>query len=182
MKVSEFIKQYNDLKNGELKENLVACRVVTKYVPYTEKMAICNKVANLTTHKKIKFNDIEKEIISFDSPNRYLLFQTQLIKAYTDLEFDDDATVAVKEFEELDKFGLNDLIIAAIPEREYVNFNTILNMYLDDISMNENNLIQYIDGKLDSMKIVIDTLSDGIMSVMDNPEVKAFINSLSEDK
>ena len=104
------------------------------------------------------------------------MFQIWLIQTYTDIQFS-DGEAGVKEFELLDSLSLNDLIISNIPEREYKNFEVILNMKVDDASINENNFIQYIDTKIDAIHLFFDTFGDSITEVLKDPKVLEAITS-----
>lgn len=181
MKVQEFVDKYIAFTNESLKEKYIKDNVKDEYVPYTMKVHICENIAKFTTRKKVNNGEKEKEIFYLDSANRYLLFQMRLIETYTDIKFSDGID-AIKEFELLDKYGINDLIIANIPEREYVNFKTILDMKIDDASVNENNFIQYIDTKIDAIKLALDAFDDSFVNMLNDPKILETIKSVENSK
>lgn len=180
MKVKEFVEKYNSFSNDTLKDKFIKESINKDYVPYIEKMSICQRIVNATTKKTISIGKNEKEIFYMDSANRYLIFQIQLIQAYTDIVFS-DGEEGIKEFELIDQYGINDIIINSIPEREYINFKAILDMKVDDSTFNENNFIQYIDTKIDALRLVIDTMGDSLLDLMKNPEVMEAIQSLENN-
>lgn len=180
MKVKEFVEKYNSFSNDTLKDKFIKESINKDYVPYIEKMSICQRIVNATTKKTISIGKNEKEIFYMDSANRYLIFQIQLIQAYTDIVFS-DGEEGIKEFELIDQYGINDIIINSIPEREYINFKAILDMKVDDSTFNENNFIQYIDTKIDALRLVIDTMGDSLLDLMKNPEVMEAIQSLESN-
>lgn len=180
MKVKEFVEKYNSFSNDTLKDKFIKESINKDYVPYIEKMSICQRIVNATTKKTISIGKNEKEIFYMDSANRYLIFQIQLIQAYTDIVFS-DGEEGIKEFELIDQYGINDIIINSIPEREYINFKAILDMKVDDSTFNENNFIQYIDTKIDALRLVIDTMGDSLLDLMKNPEVIEAIQSLENN-
>lgn len=180
MKVKEFVEKYNSFSNDTLKDKFIKESINKDYVPYVEKMSICQRIVNATTKKTISIGKNEKEIFYMDSANRYLIFQIQLIQAYTDIVFS-DGEEGIKEFELIDQYGINDIIINSIPEREYINFKAILDMKVDDSTFNENNFIQYIDTKIDALRLVIDTMGDSLLDLMKNPEVMEAIQSLENN-
>lgn len=180
MKIKEFVEKYNGFNNDTLKDKFVKEIVKDEYIPYTKKVTICESIVKNTTKRVVSDGKKDKEIFYLDSANRYLLFQMKLIQFYTDLEFSEGVD-AIKEFELLDQYGLNDLIIAEIPEREYTNFKVILDMKTDDASVNENNFIQYIDTKLDAIRFVFDEVGDSILNIINSPELLEAIKSAENE-
>lgn len=180
MKIKEFVEKYNGFNNDTLKDKFVKEIVKDEYIPYTKKVTICESIVKNTTKRVVSDGKKDKEIFYLDSANRYLLFQMKLIQFYTDLEFSEGID-AIKEFELLDQYGLNDLIIAEIPEREYTNFKVILDMKTDDASINENNFIQYIDTKLDAVRLVFDEFGDSILNIINSPELLEAIKSAENE-
>lgn len=180
MKIKEFVEKYNGFNNDTLKDKFVKEIVKDEYIPYTKKVTVCESIVKNTTKRVVSDGKKDKEIFYLDSANRYLLFQMKLIQFYTDLEFSEGVD-AIKEFELLDQYGLNDLIIAEIPEREYTNFKVILDMKTDDASVNENNFIQYIDTKLDAVRLVFDEFSDSILNIINSPELLEAIKSAENE-
>jgi hypothetical protein len=180
MKIKEFVEKYNGFNNDTLKDKFVKEIVKDEYIPYTKKVTICESIVKNTTKRVVSDGKKDKEIFYLDSANRYLLFQMKLIQFYTDLEFSEGVD-AIKEFELLDQYGLNDLIIAEIPEREYTNFKVILDMKTDDASVNENNFIQYIDTKLDAVRLVFDEFGDSILNIINSPELLEAIKSAENE-
>ena len=180
MKIKEFVDKYNSFANETLKEKYVKENIKNEYVPYTKKSTICENITKATTTKKVSYGDNTKHIFYSDSANRYVLFHMEIIKLYTDLEFSEGID-AIKEFELLDEYGLNDLIISFIPEREYTNFKIILDMKVEDASINENNFIQYIDTKIDAIKLLLDNFNDVFVNMID-PKVLETIKSVENSK
>lgn len=180
MKIKEFVEKYNGFNNDTLKDKFVKEIVKDEYIPYTKKVTVCESIVKNTTKRVVSDGKKDKEIFYLDSANRYLLFQMKLIQFYTDLEFSEGVD-AIKEFELLDQYGLNDLIIAEIPEREYTNFKVILDMKTDDASVNENNFIQYIDTKLDAIRFVFDEVGDSILNIINSPELLEAIKSAENE-
>lgn len=180
MKIQEFIDKYNAFSNEVLKDTYIKEVVKDIYIPYTEKSVICENIVKATTTKQVSDGKNEKTIFYSDSANRYILFQMRLIQAYTDLEFSQGID-AIKEFELLDQYGLNDVIVQTIPEREYTNFKVILDMKIDDASINENNFIRYIDTKIDAINLVFDTLFDGFSNILNDPKTLETIKESVEN-
>ena len=150
MKIDEFIKKYNDVKD---KDKFLNDCIITTYVPYHEKMTDCEMVIISTTKIENEFR--------INSPMRFMLFITTLLSRYTEIGKDEDVLTV---FETLDENDLIDKIISKIPEREYTSYNTILNMELDDYMENNRSITAYISGKIKDLEIPVKSLFEAIMN------------------
>lgn len=184
MKVQEFVDKYNSFSNEEIKKKFIKERIVTEYVPYTKKMQVCTTIAKVTSINNVESDNGNKEYYSCNSVLRFMLFQKHLFDLYTDIEMQ-DGEEGVKEFELIDQYALNDAIISAIPEREYANMQIILDMCVDDYAINENNIIRYIDTKLEALGMVtntfLDTVSDAVKKI-DKTQIDNILANISENK
>ena len=157
MQLNEFIEQYEALKNTAIK------MIIDKdYVPYAIKVGDCRRIIDCTT-----YTNTEPKMFCMNSPSRYMLLRLQLVIRYTSLEFDQSGEGMVKAYDDLDRVGALDSIIAAIPEREVETYNRILDMMLSDFQMNERSLVGYLDTKLASLSI----MGDEIAKLMDTVSV-----------
>jgi hypothetical protein len=91
-----------------------------------------------------------------------------ILRTYTNLEFSTEFVEAIKEFELLDQYELNDKIIDIIPDREYKNFKVILDMLVDDYTVNENNFINYIDKKIDATLVALGGIEGSVFDALNN--------------
>ncbi len=134
--VDAFLRQYNVAakQKGSAMENFIKQHIVTDYINYLNKVVICEGIINATCRKQ----DGDRSFIVFNSPSRYMFFVMKLIENYTDIELkiDDDHSIDYY-YDELNKIGAIDALIAAIPPSEYAEFQTLLNMRLDDLTTNE---------------------------------------------
>lgn len=175
MTVKEFVEQYNGFKNSELKDRCINGHITTTYIPYSQKVEQCTRLARQTTHTTVEVGKKEVSVFSSIQTSRFMLFNLILIDSYTDIDI--DFSDGVKEFEMLDELELTDKIICKIPEREYQYYRQILEDCIDDIMINENNLINYIDNKAQAFSAVFEILlKEFVDSVtketMENPEEK----------
>ena len=131
--VDMFVKTYkaNSKAKDKTFEDFMKKHITTSYIPFMNKVAICGSIAKATCHVK----EGEREFIRFDSPTRYLIFVMKLIENYTDIEIHDD--VVAIEYDKLNEVGAINTLINYIPEAEYAEFSTILNMKMDDLRDNE---------------------------------------------
>lgn len=138
-------------------ENFIKKHITTDYISFLQKDAICTSIVEVTTHVESG----NKKIIIVNSTSRYLLFIMRLIDLYTDIEIDFTDINFVKQYDELNKIGALNVLINSIPENEYVEFDTILNMKMDDFRDNEYSLTAIIYNLKESL-----TLSEEVINLV----------------
>ena len=131
--VDMFVKTYkaNAKAKDKTFEEFINKHITTKYISYINKVAYCDSIVKATCHIK----DGDREIIKVNSPNRYMFFTMKLIQLYTDININDDNVVG--DYDSLNEIGAINVLMAAIPESEYTEFSTLLNMRMDDFYDNE---------------------------------------------
>lgn len=131
-----FCKSYkaNAKAKDKTFEDFIKKHITTNYISYLKKVVICEGIINATCRKQ----DGDRSLIIFNTPNLYMFFDMKLIENYTDIELkiDDEHSIDYY-YDELNKIGAIDALIAAIPPSEYVEFKTLLDMQLDDFINNE---------------------------------------------
>ena len=138
-------------------ENFIKKHITTDYISFLQKDAICTSIVEVTTHVESG----NKKIIIVNSTSRYLLFIMRLIDLYTDIEIDFTDINFVKQYDELNKIGALNVLINSIPENEYAEFDTILNMKMDDFRDNEYSLTAIIYNLKESL-----TLSEEVINLV----------------
>ena len=135
--VDAFLREYSVAakQKGSAMETFIKKHIVTQYVPYLEKDVLCTRIIYATCYA-----DKDRKIIKFNTPGRLLLFNMNLINLYTDIEISFENDETTKQYDKLMEVGAIYLLINAIPETEYTEFVTLLNMKLDDLRDNEYSL------------------------------------------
>lgn len=135
--VDAFLREYGVAakQKGSAMETFIKKHIVTQYVPYLEKDVLCTRIIYATCYA-----DKDRKIIKFNTPGRLLLFNMNLINLYTDIEISFENDETTKQYDKLMEVGAIYLLINAIPETEYTEFVTLLNMKLDDLRDNEYSL------------------------------------------
>lgn len=146
MTAEQFINNYNTAVD---KNKFLSDCITTKYVKYTEKVADCRKIVNIT------FEIMGDKKFCVDSPAQFVIFVMNLIYRYTDI---DRSEMVVTDFESLDEINLVNEILEKIPERELSSYNTILNMCKDDYISNNRDLVSFLETKIDSMSASINAI------------------------
>lgn len=173
MLISEFVEKYNETKQ---KNAFVNKHIVTNYITYETKISLAKNIVEVSMYKYIN----EKKRFIPNTPVRYMLFVQALIDSYTDLEWDktDDGVLDVSEdFNNLEKNGLVEIIIAAIGD-DITKFTTVLNMVVDDETDLNRSIIPFFETKFEAVSMVFDSLSQAI----ETPEIKEKITQLLENK
>lgn len=131
--VDMFVKTYkaNSKAKDKTFEDFIQKHITKKYIPFFEKASCCDGIIAATCYKK----DGERKLVSFNSCFRYLIFIMKLIEYYTDIEINDQDIAG--DYDKLNEIGAINTIINSIPEVEYTEFSTILNMKIDDMRDNE---------------------------------------------
>lgn len=180
MKVKEFIEKYNSFKNDDLKNKFVKERITTEYVPYSKKMDVCKRIVDATMQLSTEVEGMEQRYFHSSAAVRFFMQQIQLVRLYTDIEIHEAGVDGIEDFELLDRYGLIEVIQCYIPERELTYFSTIIQMYIDDYVMNENNLINYIETKINASGMVFGTILDQLKNITDNEDIKKMIKASIE--
>lgn len=178
MKVQEFIEKRKINKVLAIKDVIET----KKYLPFTEKQKLVDKVLS-------KSKTVNDGFTQFDEVKKYIIFTMEIIKAYTNLEFDKKFTVAVTEYDALCEADLLNSIIETF-EGEY---NTVLNMMnMSQDYILQQNSIEYqitkflnglnnkLDGTLESISNQFSAYKDIDITADDINKLTDFINQLSE--
>ena len=157
MTVQDFIEKYKTIPNFKF--------IKTEYIPYAIKMAEAREIVNRTMYIETD----EKKKFWYNTPMQYHLFIQRLIANYTDIEIQDP----VEDYDTLNKEGLIEAIISAIPRSEYKEFDTVLRMTRDDEIANTRDLTSWLENKFDAASLLIS-------SVLEDERVQAKLTELSE--
>lgn len=131
--VDMFVKTYkaNSKTKDKTFEEFIQKHITTTYVDFMTKNVYCDGIIKASSMIK----DGDKEFIKINSAARYVFFVMRLIQLYTDIELNNDDIIS--EYDKLNEVGAISVLMSAIPESEYAEFETILNMKLDDFMTNE---------------------------------------------
>ena len=123
-----------------------------------------------TCYKK----DGERKFVKVNSASRYLFFVMRLIDLYTDIEINQDKVW--EDYDKLNEVGAINTLIAAIPESEYSEFSTLLNMKMDDFRDNEYSITALLYNFKESLALT----EEVIQSVLNNPKIKELLATDTE--
>lgn len=164
-----FLREYSvaSKQKGTAVETFIKKHITNNYVSFLKKCVYCDGIIKASCYVK----EGDDEYIRFNSPARYIGFIMRLIDLYTDLEIDFKNAEFVNQYDELNKVGAINDLVAGMPENEYSEFTTILNMKLDDLRDNEYSTTALLYNFKKSLSLT----SNVIDQVLESDEVKNFI-------
>lgn len=156
--VEMFCKSFKSLSKGKDKmlEDFINKHIVTDYVSIVEKDALCTHIVESTCYVK----EGDKKFIKFNSVGRYIFFVMKLIDIYTDIEIGTDRLDL--QYDELNKVGAIGALMDAIPESEYTEFSTILNMKVDDLRDNEYSITAMLYNTKNSLSLSEEVIASAL--------------------
>lgn len=158
----QFVTKYNKTSAENIKE-LCDSHIINQYVSWEDKLTNITTIVDICNHQSMSDPlDSTKQIIYFrrNTPLMYYWMKVRLLSCYTDIEIKEGEEL--KAFNTLDEIGAVDALISCIPENEVIKWNTMLDMMNDDLYMNERDLASYLDTKVDSLSMVLDTMLNGL--------------------
>ena len=81
-----------------------------------------------------------------------------------------------EDYDKLNEVGAINTLIAAIPESEYSEFSTLLNMKMDDFRDNEYSITALLYNFKESLALT----EEVIQSVLNNPKIKELLATDTE--
>ena len=157
MNIDEFVKEFSETSD---KVQYIKKHIVEKYVPYEKKIAICKNIIESADYTPT-IEDIKKKYYSPNTPLRYVLFCMSIIDVYTDIvlnKTDDNNNNVIGGFNSLNSIKVFEILFKEL-DKEYREIETILNMMIDDTVNKENNLVSFFSTKIDSFKLIYDSIS-----------------------
>lgn len=181
--VTDFCKKYNATNVAETKDAMINKIMNPHYVPYENKATICEKIIDITYHKKMENGDKKLYI---NSPAKYMHYCLYLVKEYTHLDI--DFKDSLNQFNLLNGSGILDLIMAKKSlERELGEFALILEMTENDVLQNEYNIYSFISNHVERFGFLTGNILEPIMNKVseqlenvDEKNIDIFINKLDK--
>ena len=170
--VEEYEKQMVDIdKTKFLKSKLKT----EKYMPYADKLAIAENIVKSSSYAMVKEGNELKQTdrISLNSPMRYILFVMTVVDKYTNIEV--NFGNIMPDFDALNFNSLIEVIFKKIGDKETAEFNTVVEMVLNDFMANKYQFKNYIDDTLLKISDLIEKcapLIDNITSKLDSMSEK----------
>ncbi len=159
MKVQEFITKANKVESAQLLKSMLD---VKDYLPFNEKKELAKNIVDASLTEEDGF-------IRVDEINKYLIFTIEMIKAYTNLEFDEDLDVAAEEYDILARENKLNTILGFF-DAEYNTVLSFAQMEVDYIM--QQNSVEYQVAKLFSqVGDVVSQVSDTLVDKIENFDI-----------
>ena len=170
--VKSFVEEYEKCSNNDDKAKFLKNKLKTeKYMPYDDKMTIAENIVKHSSYAMVKEDGVLKQTdrIALNSPMRYILFVMTVVDKYTNIEV--NFKNVMPEFDALNFDGLIEVIFGKIGDKEMAEFNTVVEMVLNDFMANKYQFKNYIDDTLLKVSGLVEKcapLIDNITNKLDN--------------
>lgn len=151
MTIKDFIFGYTKTLDKD-KEKFLAKHIKSHYLSYAMKIAEAEQIIQHTCYVDVNGSQRFRN----NTPLRYVVFVQAVLRNYTDLEFSENV---LEDFDKLEENYIVEAVFAAIGD-DVDRFQTVLNMMLDDVQMNERALVPFVEGKLDALSIIMAQLGE----------------------
>lgn len=147
--VKSFVEEYEKYSNNEDRTKFLKNKLKTeKYMPYADKLTLAENIINHSSYAMTKEDGVLKKTdkIALNSPMRYILFVMTIVDKYTNIEV--NFKNIMPEFDALNFNSLIEVIFEKIGDKETAEFNTVVEMVLNDFMANKYQFKNYIDDTL----------------------------------
>ena len=155
--IKSFVEEYENQLTDTDKSKFLKTKLKTeKYLPYSDKLIIAENIIKSSSYAMIKEDGVLKQTdrIALNSPMRYILFVMSVVDKYTNMEvnFKD----VMPEFDALNSNGLIEAIFAKIGTKEVAEFNTVVEMVLNDFMANKYEFKNYVSESLSKISGMVE--------------------------
>ena len=174
--VKSFVEEYEKCSNNDDKAKFLKSKLKTeKYLPYADKLTLAKNIVNHSSYAMIKEDGVLKQTdrIALNSPMRYILFVMTVVDKYTNIEV--NFKNIMPDFDALNFNSLIEVIFDKVGEKETAEFNTVVDMVLNDFMANKYQFKNYINDTL----LKVSGLVEKCVPLIDNIANK--LDSLSEE-
>ena len=174
--VKSFVDEYEKCSNNDDKAKFLKSKLKTeKYIPYSDKLTLAKNIINHSSYAMVKEDDMLKQTgrIALNSPMRYILFVMTVVDKYTNIEV--NFKNIMPDFDALNFNSLIEVIFEKIGDKETAEFNTVVEMALNDFMANKYQFKNYIDDTL----LKVSSLVEKCAPLIDN--ITSKLDSMSEE-
>ena len=170
--VKSFVEEYEKQLTNDDKAKFLKSKLKTeKYIPYADKLTIAENIVKHSSYAMVKEDGKLKQTdkIALNSPMRYILFVMTVVDKYTNIEV--NFNNIMPDFDALNFNSLIEVIFEKVGDKETAEFNTVVDMVLNDFMANKYQFKNYIDDTLLKVSGLIEKcapLIDNITSKLDS--------------
>lgn len=147
--VKSFVEEYEKQLTNDDKAKFLKSKLKTeKYIPYADKLTIAENIVKHSSYAMVKEDGKLRQTdkIALNSPMRYILFVMKVVDKYTNIEV--NFKNIMPDFDALNFNSLIEVIFEKIGDKETGEFNTVVEMVLNDFMANKYQFKNYIDDTL----------------------------------
>ena len=174
--VKSFVEEYEKCSNNDDKAKFLKSKLKTeKYMSYADKLALAENIVKSSSYAMIKEDGKLKQTdrIALNSPMRYILFVMTVVDKYTNIEV--NFGNIMPDFDALNFNSLIEVIFEKVGDKETAEFNTVVEMVLNDFMANKYQFKNYIDDTL----LKVSGLVEKCAPLIDN--ITSKLDSMSEE-
>lgn len=174
--VKSFVEEYEkQLTNDDKAKFLKSKLKIEKYMPYADKLTLAENIVKHSSYAMVKEDGVLKQTdrIALNSPMRYILFVMTVVDKYTNIKV--NFNNIMPDFDALNFNSLIEVIFEKIGDKETAEFNTVVEMVLNDFMANKYQFKNYIDDTL----LKISGLVEKCAPLIDN--ITSKLDSMSEE-
>lgn len=166
--VEEYEKQLTDADRAKFLRNKLKTE---RYMPYADKLSIAENIVKSSSYAMVKEDGVLKQTdrIALNSPMRYILFVMTVVDKYTNIEV--NFKNIMPDFDALNFNSLIEVIFEKVGDKETAEFNTVVDMVLNDFMANKYQFKNYINDTLSRVSGLVEKcapLIDNITSKLDS--------------
>ena len=185
--VKSFVEEYEKQLMDADKAKFLKSKLKTeKYMPYADKLALAENIVKSSSYAMVKEDGALKQTdrIALNSPMRYILFVMTVVDKYTNIEV--NFQNIMPDFDALNFNSLIEVIFEKIGDKEISEFNTLVEMVLNDFMANKYEFKNYISDTLSRVVGLVERcapLIDNITSKLDSmteEDVEKLTNKLGK--
>lgn len=183
MKIELFVDTYETKKRTTSGDEFIQEHITTEYVPFEKKCALAEAIIDAAYYQDVNSGDGEtSRELYVNSRSRYVLTCMTVVDLYTDIERDKVGSNIVADFNMLNKSGLIDKIIGAVPEREIKELNMVVEMTAEDTLTNEYEPHAFIRSQVTRFGTLIGASLAPVLEAINWQEAESKLRQLAEEK
>ena len=174
--VKSFVEEYEKCLNNDDKAKFLKSKLKTeRYISYDDKLTLAENIINHSSYAMVKEDGKLRQTdrIALNSPMRYILFVMTVVDKYTNIEV--NFKNIMPDYDALNFNGLIEVIFEKVGDKEIAEFNTVVEMVLNDFMANKYQFKNYIDDTL----LKVSGLVEKCAPLIDN--ITSKLDSMSEE-
>lgn len=168
--VKEFVYKYLETNDFD-KEQFLKDRIVCTYVPFENKLAVCEKIINVTYFNNGRF--------SRDSSSADVFFTLNLINLYTDISINFGKNF-LYDYNLLEEYDITNSILDKISDKEKDRFCMILENVKRDTETNSCSNVAIYNSLKETFGVAFDSIFESIIKSLESADLNNILPKQKE--